>query len=163
MISTMMNVPTLLLFIIQFSPICTMSPGLYKSYFDIAPLSVFLENLGKEKVWLFNNWHVNRLAGGDQGGAPHVTVISQRRGLAWELVRRMSAHQGFSFRHVDMDSVDTGSGDSGTRDTREAGNITFLSLQTRTHDTRFNETLTLCTWTFNKIKQNFLLQLQSPL
>ena len=90
---------------------------------------------------------MNRLAGGDQGGAPHVTVISQRwgarRGLAWELVRRMSAHQGFSFRHVDMDSVDTGSGDTGTRDTREAGNITFLSLQTRTHDTRFNETLTL--------------------
>ena len=48
-----MNVPTLF-FIIQFTPICTMSPGLYKSYFDIAPLSVFLENLGKEKVSLFN-------------------------------------------------------------------------------------------------------------
>lgn len=50
-----MNVPTLLFFIIQFSPIFTMSPGLYKSHFDIAPLSFFLENLGKEKVSLFNN------------------------------------------------------------------------------------------------------------
>ena len=116
MIFTMMNVPTLLLFIIQFSPICTMSPGLYKSYFDIAPLSVFIENLGKEKCDCLQ-LTVNHLAGGDQGGAPHVTVISQRRGLAWELVRRMSAHQVFSFRHVDMDSVDTGSGDTGTRDT----------------------------------------------
>ena len=86
---------------------------------------------------------MNRLAGRDQGGAPHVIVISQRRGLAWDLVRRMSAHQGFSFRHEDMDSVDSGSVNTGTRDTREAGNITFLSLQTRTHDTRFNETLTL--------------------
>ena len=106
-----------------------MSPGLNKSYFDIAPLSLFLENLGKEKVSLFNNWHVNRLAGGDQaGGAPHVTVLSQGRGLAGELVRRMSAHQALTFRHVDLDSVDTGAGDTqGARDTREAGNITFLS------------------------------------
>ena len=148
-----MNVPALF-FIIQFSPICTMSPGLYKSYFDIAPLSDFLEILGKEKVSLFNNWHVNRLAGGMQGGAPHITVLSQRRGarrgLAGELVRRMSQHQGFSFRHVDLDSVDTGSGDLACG-TREAGNITFLSLHCTlymagTHDTRFNETLTA----FNK-------------
>lgn len=73
---------------------------------------------------------MNRLAGGDEaGGAPHVTVLSQRRGLAGELVSRMSAHQGLTFRHVDLDSVDTGSGETGARDTREAGNITFLSLQ----------------------------------
>ena len=58
---------------------------------------------------------MNRLAGREQGGAPHITVLSQRRGarrgLAGELVRRMSEHQGFSFRHVDLDSVDTGSGE----------------------------------------------------
>ena len=79
---------------------------------------------------------MNRLAGGEKaGGAPHVTVISHRRGgLAWELVRRMSAHQGFTFRHVDMDSVDTGSGKKGARDTREAGNITFLSLHDQDQD-----------------------------
>ena len=74
---------------------------------------------------------MNRLAGGEQGGAPHITVLSQRRGarrgLAGELVRRMSQHQGVSFRHVDLDSVDTGSGDLACG-TREAGNITFLSL-----------------------------------
>ena len=62
---------------------------------------------------------MNRLAGGDQaGGAPHVTVLSQGRGLAGELVRRMSAHQALTFRHVDLDSVDTGAGEHRGPETR---------------------------------------------
>ena len=55
---------------------------------------------------------VHCLAGGGKGGAPHITIISRRQGgLARELVRRMSPAQRFSFRHVDLDSLDPGSGD----------------------------------------------------
>ena len=71
---------------------------------------------------------MNCLAGGEKGGAPHITMLSRRRGgLARELVRRMSPAQGFSFRHVDLDSLEPSSGDWYVR-TYGAGNITFLCL-----------------------------------
>ena len=79
------------------------------------------------------------LAGGEKGEGPHVTVISQRRGgrgVAGDLVRRMSAHQDFSFHHVDMDNVDTSSGER-RHDSMSHGRLgTSHSCHHRTRDTR---------------------------